>query len=235
MPFWEKFGIGKNNKEQEQTGLTSKDIEMMQPPQNPKSELIEFSSEGVADIEIPYYREEESRGIYTFPLPIIEKTLETGQEIAKIEPEEPLNTLRQIGPFLTSTSPQSHREAFNQAIDFLVPDGTPVLAAQDGEIDRVVMDNDEHGACPEFTDKMNLITIKHENGEQTQYIHLAKDSLVEGLDRGSKVKKGQQIAVTGMTGWTDRPHLHFLNFKLMEHPYPYHFKSLKPRFEKPQE
>jgi murein DD-endopeptidase MepM/ murein hydrolase activator NlpD len=82
---------------------------------------------------------------------------------------------------------------------------------------------------------MNLITIKHENGEQTQYIHLAKDSLVEGLDRGSKVKKGQQIAVTGMTGWTDRPHLHFLTFKLMEHPYPYHFKSLKPRFEKPQE
>lgn len=194
-------------------------------------ELISYSSEGVMDLGVPYYKEEESQNVYALPLPIIKNALKIGQEIADQEPPEPRETLRQVGPFLTTTSPISHREADNQAIDFLVPDGTPVLAADDGEIIGIVIENEGHGFDPSFKDKMNHIIIRHDNGETTWYCHVAKDSLADGLALGSKVKRGQPIAVTGMTGFTDRPHLHFLNTKAVDNPYGY--KSLKPRFEKP--
>jgi murein DD-endopeptidase MepM/ murein hydrolase activator NlpD len=52
-----------------------------------------------------------------------------------------------------------------------------------------------------------------------------------GLKVGNFVKKGQQIARVGKTGWTDRDHLHFLVFKVEKlEGNPYGFYSLKVRF-----
>ncbi|MDD3774177.1 MAG: M23 family metallopeptidase [Patescibacteria group bacterium] len=61
---------------------------------------------------------------------------------------------------------------------------------------------------------------------------LAKNSVSRnGLKIGDKVKKGQVIARTGKTGWTDRDHLHFIVFRLDNQIGNNHgFKSLKPKF-----
>ena len=143
--------------------------------------------------------------------------------------------LYRLGPFWCQRSPQSHIGPFLNAIDFLAPDGTPVLAPQEGEIIEVVEHLTEWGPRPEFRDTLNYLTMVHESGELTQYCHLAKDSVSAlGLRVGSGVKFGQQIAIVGKTGWTDRDHLHFLVFRddNKDLRNPFGFKSLIPRFRR---
>lgn len=204
---------------------------------NPEDKLHgQDPAETQADAE-KLWREEESIGIYSLPLPSIENSLALGQALAKLDPPE--KEVEQIGSFLVSRSPESHQEAFRQALDFLIPDGTPVLAAADGEIVAVVIDNTVWGPSKDFRQFLNYITIKHPNGERSQYCHLATNSLPEGLAVGKQIPKGTQIALTGKTGWTDRDHLHFIVFRPetkeiidgKEVPNPHGFKSLKPKFE----
>ncbi len=146
-----------------------------------------------------------------------------------IPPEE----LGEIGSVLTAASPQSHIGPFVTAIDFLIPDGTPVLAALDGEIVEVQEHSDAWGPSPAFRDSLNYITIRHAGDEFSQYCHLAQNSVRKsGLGIGGRVRAGQQIAVVGKTGWTDRDHLHFIVFKLVpETPEnPFGFIGVQPRW-----
>lgn len=182
----------------------------------------------------PLWDEQVCKGSYIFPLP-----MNPDQEICrKIAEGNPENELLNIGPFIVATSPQSHIGPFKHAIDFLVPDGTPVLAAARGQIVECQMINNKWGDSPKFRDCLNYITILHNNDkdkytEYTQYCHLAKSSLVKGLHIGSYVDKGQQIATTGKTGWTDRDHLHFIVFRksYADARNQFGFKSLKVNFD----
>jgi len=183
--------------------------------------------------EYPLWPEEASRGIYTFPLAIDEATLADNERLVQAVAED---QRKKVGPFWTQLSPESHNGPFTSAIDILVSDGTPVLASQGGTIVDVAEVNTEWGPGPEFADKLNYVTIAHLNGEFTQYAHLAQGS-VSGLNlaKGVRVEQGQQIAIVGKTGWTDRDHLHFLAFRLdsgtPEQPNPHGFRSLVPEFE----
>jgi len=145
----------------------------------------------------------------------------------------PEDELYEMGVFWCAKSPQSHMGPFLNAVDFLVPDGTPILAAAEGEIVELVEDNTEWGDGDRYRDTLNFMTLVHQSGELTQYCHLAKNSVSQlGLRVGSGIKQGQRIATVGKTGWTDRDHLHFLVFrddkKNLENPFG--FKSLVPRF-----
>ncbi|MFH1211650.1 MAG: M23 family metallopeptidase, partial [Candidatus Woesearchaeota archaeon] len=65
-------------------------------------------------------------------------------------------------------------------------------------------------------------------GEFSQYLHLKfKGSLVK---TGVRVKKGQPIALSGNTGFTTAPHLHFIVFRLNNTEIGW--ESLKVRFNK---
>jgi murein DD-endopeptidase MepM/ murein hydrolase activator NlpD len=137
--------------------------------------------------------------------------------------------------FWCARSPQSHIGPFLNAIDFLVPDGIPVLASQEGEILEVVEHNDRWGDGDEFRDTLNFITLVHASGELTQYCHLARGSVAQQQLRvGSGVKMGQRIGTVGKTGWTDRDHLHFIVFRddTRDPNNPFGFKSLVPRFRR---
>lgn len=58
---------------------------------------------------------------------------------------------------------------------------------------------------------MNYVTLRHSNGEWSQYVHLKyRGSLVK---LGEKVRQGQPIALSGNTGFSAAPHLHFHVFK----------------------
>lgn len=159
------------------------------------------------------------------PLPI--SSAETGKELTAGLPPDRLG---KVGPFITDSSPESHHDEFRWAVDFLVKDGTPVLAMRDGEVWNVVDGHTEWGDVS-FAGKLNYITLKHDDGTFTQYCHLAPDSAKDErghLFSGDKIKKGQQIAIVGKTGWTDRDHLHVLAFKNDDNPQnPAGFKSLK--------
>ncbi|MFE4593617.1 M23 family metallopeptidase [Streptomyces laurentii] len=84
--------------------------------------------------------------------------------------------------------------------DFAVPVGTVVKAAADGTVVKAGPNGGGDG--PAYG---NAIVIKHANGTYSQYAHLSKIQ----VNIGQKVSAGQQIALSGNTGNSSGPHLHF--------------------------
>ena len=151
--------------------------------------------------------------------------------------------LFQVGPFLCCKSPASHIGPYRYAVDFLVPDGTVVCAADMGRVEEIVTSSDIWGPSPEFADHLNFITIAHHTWRThhhsgppeyhywTQYCHLARGSEREfDIHVGDHVSAGQPIARTGKTGWTSCDHLHFMAFMSDDGRGAFGFMSLKPRF-----
>ena len=101
------------------------------------------------------------------------------------------------------------------ALDFNMPEGTPVYAARGGIIYSFKDDSNEGGVLPKYNRKANYIIIKHSDGSYGCYWHLKKDGVA--IKQGT-VAKGQLIGYSGSTGFVLRPHLHFavkrkLNYK----------------------
>lgn len=108
------------------------------------------------------------------------------------------------------TSSPAHIGKLRNAIDFIVPENTPVLAAIDGIITFVKDDSQIGGPNPAYWNFSNFIAIMHENKEFSRYDHLIFKS--SNVKVGQSVKQGQKIAEVGMTGYTFIPHLHFQIF-----------------------
>lgn len=96
--------------------------------------------------------------------------------------------LRRINPITGRIIP--HR-----GVDFAMPIGTPVLVVGDGEV--VVSKNSGTAG--------NYVAVRHSPQYMTCYMHLKK-LLVKP---GQKVKRGDRIALSGNTGRSTGPHLHF--------------------------
>lgn len=118
----------------------------------------------------------------------------------------PKNSIQRID---RNTSP-AHIGKLRNAIDFIVPENTPVLAAADGVITIVKDDSTIGGPNPAYWNFSNFISIMHENNEWSRYDHLKFNS--SNVKEGQKVQQGQKIAEVGMTGYTYIPHLHFQIF-----------------------
>ncbi|RZU21505.1 M23 family metallopeptidase [Streptomyces sp. BK239] len=84
--------------------------------------------------------------------------------------------------------------------DFAVPTGTKVMAAHGGIV--VKAGGNGAGDGPAYG---NAIVIKHANGVYSQYAHLSRIN----VNVGQVVKTGQRIALSGNTGNSSGPHLHF--------------------------
>ena len=108
------------------------------------------------------------------------------------------------------TSSPAHVGKLRNAIDFVVPENTPVLAAADGIITLVQDDSNLGGPSPAYWNYSNFISILHKNKEFSRYDHLTFKS--SNVKVGQSVKQGQKIAEVGMTGYTYIPHLHFQIF-----------------------
>jgi murein DD-endopeptidase MepM/ murein hydrolase activator NlpD len=108
------------------------------------------------------------------------------------------------------TSSPAHVGKLRNAIDFIAPENTPVLAAADGVVTFVKDDSHTGGPSIEYWHDSNFIVIQHSNGEYSRYDHLAHRSAV--VRTGQYIKRGQIIARIGMTGFTYLPHLHFQVF-----------------------
>ena len=103
----------------------------------------------------------------------------------------------------------SHSDAQNYyAVDIAMPEGTPVLAARDGVV--MTVDNDFFGAgldMKKYGDRANNVRIVHADGTMAVYAHLQVESA--RVHVGDKVRAGQPLALSGDTGYTNGPHLHF--------------------------
>ncbi|MFF5156485.1 M23 family metallopeptidase [Streptomyces sp. NPDC000348] len=84
--------------------------------------------------------------------------------------------------------------------DYAVPTGTPVMAAHGGTV--VKAGGNGAGDGPAYG---NAIVIRHGNGTYSQYAHLSQVH----VKPGQIVKTGQRIALSGNTGNSSGPHLHF--------------------------
>ncbi len=103
------------------------------------------------------------------------------------------------GPISSGFGPRIHPiynvPSFHTGIDIAVAEGTPVRAAAPG---RVTVAGWEGGFGL-------LVIIDHENGYETYYGHLSKVL----VSPGHYVQAGDVIALSGNTGLSTGPHLHF--------------------------
>lgn len=84
----------------------------------------------------------------------------------------------------------------NDGIDIAVPAGTAIRAAENGVIIYAGDGLKEFG---------NTVLVRHEDGLVTVYGHASEIN----VQRGQKVRRGDEIAKAGMSGSADTPKLHF--------------------------
>jgi murein DD-endopeptidase MepM/ murein hydrolase activator NlpD len=107
----------------------------------------------------------------------------------------------------------SHRGMSRYAVDFAMPDGTELYAAREGVVVDVEYSNHLGGASREYIAHANYIVIEHSDGSTGEYHHLQENGVF--VHPGEKVKRGQLIGLSGSTGFTSLPHLHFAVYKAM--------------------
>lgn len=121
----------------------------------------------------------------------------------------------------------THKEPPNQfAVDIVMPVGTPILAARAGRV--MEMEDDFHGAAQleRYLARSNHVRILHDDGTMAVYAHLQPNSL--RVRQGARVSRGQWIANSGNTGYSNGPHLHFviqLNAGMSLESVPFRFKT----------
>ncbi|MEO8402981.1 MAG: M23 family metallopeptidase [Chitinophagaceae bacterium] len=102
-------------------------------------------------------------------------------------------------------SKMSHKG--ERALDFKVRKQTKICAARDGIVVAARKDSDKGGLKPENLSDGNYVSIQHNDGSVAHYWHLQKDGVVVNV--GDTVQKGQWIGLSGNTGYSAFPHLHF--------------------------
>jgi len=103
----------------------------------------------------------------------------------------------------------SHRN--RAALDFKMKRGTKICAVRGGVVIRVKEDGDKGGWNRKYRSSGNMIVIQHEDSSRAGYWHLQLNGALVNV--GDTVKQGQVIGLSGKTGYTLFPHLHFISWK----------------------
>ncbi len=93
------------------------------------------------------------------------------------------------------------------AIDFAMPEGTTVCAAREGVVVDLQESSKTGGPDRKYQDQDNYVSITHSDGTIGEYHHLKYDGVLVKV--GDRVTASQAIAISGNTGYSTRPHLHF--------------------------
>jgi murein DD-endopeptidase MepM/ murein hydrolase activator NlpD len=94
-----------------------------------------------------------------------------------------------------------------RALDFKVKTGTTVCAARGGVVTATREDSDKRGLKTENLSDGNYVYIRHDDGSEANYWHFKKDGVMVNV--GDTVQTGQPIGLSGNTGYSAFPHLHF--------------------------
>lgn len=119
-----------------------------------------------------------------------------GTESAQIPLMEPVRGKPRISsPFGPRIHPISKKRALHKGIDLAVPTGTQIYAPADGTVVNIWYDK----TCG------NGLKIAHGMGYETVYCHLQSVNVTNG----AKVQKNSVVALSGNTGGSTGPHLHY--------------------------
>ena len=149
----------------------------------------------VADVTYRNDSEESREIIYEdVVIDAVAKLVERG---TKVPPTyiKPISGGRMSSGFGKRKAPKKGASTYHKGIDWATPVGTAVYASCGG---TVVTAGWGRGYG-------NVVMIQHPDGKQTRYGHLSK-ILVKN---GQTVSQGQKIALSGNTGVSTGPHLHF--------------------------
>ncbi|MBB3241108.1 murein DD-endopeptidase MepM/ murein hydrolase activator NlpD [Pseudomonas sp. Tn43] len=112
------------------------------------------------------------------------------------------------GPFRLSQGANgqySHYGPKNRyAMDIAMPEGTPIIAARGGTVVKTENGQTGRGNDPSG----NFVRVLHEDGTMGVYLHLKKGSV--SVREGQRVVVGSALALSGNTGNSSGPHLHFV-------------------------
>lgn len=103
----------------------------------------------------------------------------------------------------------SHQDPHNRyAVDIAMPVGTPVACARSGVVMEAMNDYFWSGKdSAYYGPRSNLVRILHDDGSMALYAHLRRGSVA--FEPGRRVAAGEIIALSGNTGYSSGPHLHF--------------------------
>lgn len=124
----------------------------------------------------------------------VPKIVERG---TKIPPTyiRPISGGVQTSGFGRRNAPTRGASSYHKGVDWATPTGTPVYASCGGTVAKAGW-----GSGYGY-----VVYINHEDGRQTRYGHLSKVL----VSAGQTVKQGDRIALSGSTGISTGPHLHF--------------------------
>ena len=108
---------------------------------------------------------------------------------------KPISGGRLSSNFGRRSAPTRGASTYHKGVDWATPTGTAVMASSGGTVVRAGW-----GSGYGY-----VVYIRHPDGRETRYAHLSK-VLVK---TGETVKQGQKIALSGNTGRSTGPHLHF--------------------------
>jgi murein DD-endopeptidase MepM/ murein hydrolase activator NlpD len=101
--------------------------------------------------------------------------------------------------------------ADEHALDFQMPEGTPVLAARAGVVAAVRQDSTRGGRTRRFRNCANYVVVRHGDGTYAEYYHLRPNGA--RVKPGDPVAAGQLLGLSGNTGYSMLPHLHFAVYR----------------------
>lgn len=165
-----------------------------------------------------------------------------GRRLEKKPPPYVYSLPYRSGPFRVIQGPYGSFSHFRgsgneEAIDWAMPVGTEVYPARPGIVVAVRQDCSEGGPNLRYKPDFNYVIVLHDDGTFAQYAHLKQDGVLAHL--GDRVTTGQPIALSGNTGYTRGPHLHFEVFNPVDgstdKTLPVLFKSRTGETSKPQE
>ena len=94
------------------------------------------------------------------------------------------------------SDPFTGRTKRHSGVDFALKPGHPIYATGDGVVESVKF---------EFFGYGNSVVVNHGFGYKTRYAHLKSIGVAEGM----KVKRGECIGISGNSGRSSGPHLHY--------------------------
>lgn len=112
-----------------------------------------------------------------------------GTEVPRRLIDGPLEDYEQISSLLKD-------RPTHEGMDFKTPLGTPVVAPRAGKVTQVNWNHAANGNCVE---------VRYTDGVVAKFLHLNEDK----VKAGESVSAGQVIGLTGNTGRSTGPHLHY--------------------------
>ncbi|NBF00922.1 peptidoglycan DD-metalloendopeptidase family protein [Pseudomonas sp. Fl5BN2] len=112
------------------------------------------------------------------------------------------------GPFRLTQGANGQYSHFSPksryALDIAMPVGTPIIAARGGRVVKTESAQNGRGNNPAG----NFVRVLHDDGTMGVYLHLKQGSV--SVREGQRVAVGSPLGLSGNTGNSSGPHLHFV-------------------------